>query len=76
MKEGICYDLAFSWQNAFALLHSVLQAQIRMLLLVFLDSYFCIPVPYNENDIFFWVFFLEGLVGLHTTVELQLLQPY
>ena len=30
----------------------------------FLTSYFRIPVPYNEKDIFFWVLVLEGLVGL------------
>ena len=48
----VCYDqyvLLFS----FALLHSVLQGQIFLLLQVFLTSYFCIPVPYNEKDIFF-----------------------
>ena len=39
----------------------------------FLTFYFCIPVPYNEKDILFWVSVLEGLVGLHRTVELQLL---
>ena len=60
---------------AFALLHSVLKGQICVLLLVFLDSYFFIPVPYNENDIFFRCF-LEGLLGLHRTVQLQLLQHY
>jgi len=38
---------------AFALLHSVLQGQICLLLQVFLDSYFCILVPNNEKDIFF-----------------------
>ena len=38
-----------------------------------MTSYFCIPVPYNENDIFFWVLVLKGLVGLHRTVQLQLL---
>ena len=37
----------------FALLHSVFQGQICLLLQVFLDFYFCIPVPYNEKDIFF-----------------------
>ena len=35
-----------------------------------------IPIPYNEKDIFFWVLVLEGLVGLHRTVQLQLLQHY
>ena len=38
---------------AFALLHSVLQGQICLLLQVFLTSYFCTPVPYNEKDIIF-----------------------
>ena len=39
----------------------------------FLTSYFCIPVPYNEKDIFFGVCILEGLVGFHRTIQLQLL---
>ena len=42
----------------------------------FLTSYFCILVPYNEKDIFFCVLVLEGLVGLHRTVQPQLLQCY
>ena len=37
----------------------------------FLTSYFCIPVPYNEKDIF-WVLVLKVLVGLHRTILLQL----
>ena len=41
-----------------------------------LTSYFCIPVLYNEKDIFFGVLVLTGLVGLHRTVQLQLLQHY
>ena len=40
-----------------------------------LTSYFCIPVPYNEKDIFFGLV-LEGFVGLHRTIQLQLLQHY
>ena len=39
-----------------------------------LTSYFCIPVPYDEKDIFLGVLVLEGLVGLHRMVQLQLLQ--
>ena len=42
----------------------------------FLTSYFCIPVLYNEKDIFWGVLVLEGLVGLHRTIQLQLLQHY
>ena len=65
----------------FALLYSVLQRQICLLLQVFLDPYFCIPVPYNEKDIFFGSFskrtlVLKGLVGLHWTIQLQLLRHY
>ena len=26
-----------------------------------MTSYFCIPVPYDEKDIFFWVLVLKGL---------------
>ena len=61
---------------AFALLHSILQGQICLLLQVFLDSYLFIPVPYNEKDVFFWVLVLKGLVGLHRTIQLQQLQRY
>ena len=41
-----------------------------------MTSYFGIPVPYNEKDIFFWVLVLKGLVGLHRTFQLLLLQCY
>ena len=34
-----------------------------------LTSYFCIPVSYNEKNIFFLVLVLEGLLGLHRTVN-------
>ena len=61
---------------AFALLHSVLQGQICLYSRYLFTSYFCIPVPYNEKDIFFWVLVLKCLVGLHRTVQLQLLQCY
>ena len=60
----------------FALLHSVFQGQICLLLQVFLDFLLCIPVPCNKKDIFLGVFVLKGLVGLHRTIQLQLLQHY
>ena len=56
---------------AFALLHSVFQGQICLLLQVFLDLLLLYSSPYNEKGIFFWVLFLEGLVSLHRTVQLQ-----
>ena len=40
----------------------------------YLTSYFCIPFSYDEKDISFLVLVLEGLVGLHRTSQLQLLQ--
>ena len=39
-----------------------------------LTSYFCVPVPHDEKDLFFLVLVLAGLLGLHRTVQLQLLQ--
>ena len=39
-------------------------------------SYFSVPVPYDEKDIFFGALVLEGLVCLHRTIQLQLLQHY
>ena len=61
---------------AFALLHCVLQGKFACYSRCFLTFYFCIPVPYNEKDTFFWVLVLKGLVGLHSIVQLQLLQHY
>ena len=61
---------------AFALLHFVPQSQISCYSRYLLTSYFCIRVPYDEKDTFFWVLVLEGLVGLHRTIEVQLLQHY
>ena len=63
---------------AFALLHFVLWGQTCLLLQVsLLTSYFCILVPYNEKDIFFFlVLLLKGLVGHHRTIQLQLLWHY
>ena len=49
---------------AFAMLCFVLQDQICLLLQVSLDFLLCIPVLYNEKDIFFGVLVLEVLEGL------------
>ena len=56
---------------AFILLHFVLQGQIFLLLQVSLHFLFCIPVPYDEKDIFFFflVLVLEYLVYLHKTIK-------
>ena len=61
---------------ACVLLHIVLQGQTYLLLCVSLDFFFCIPVTYDEKGYLLWVWVLEGLVDLHRTIRLQLLQHY
>ena len=60
---------------AFALFHSVLQGQICLLFQVFLDFLLFHSSPLQWQGPF-WVLVLGGLVGLHRTVQLQLLQHY
>ena len=58
---------------AFALLHSVPQGQIYLLLQVSLEFL----MSYDEKDIIlFLLLALEGLVGIHKTVQLQLFWHY
>ena len=52
---------------AFALLHSVLHGQTCLLLQVSHDFLLLHSSPYDEKDIVFLVFVLEGLVGLQRT---------
>ena len=60
----------------FALLRSVLQGQICLLLQVALDFLLFHSSSLWWKGHLFWVLILEGLVGLHRTVQLQLLQRY
>ena len=61
---------------AFVLLHSVLQGQICLLLQVFLDFLLL------HSSLLWWkghilgMLVLEGLLGLHRTIQRQLLQCY
>ena len=48
------------------------QDQTCLLLQVSLDL-LCVPVVYDEKNIFFLVLVLEGLGGFHQTIQLQLL---
>ena len=57
---------AFSWQNSISLCPS--KAKFACYSRCFLTSYFCIPVPYNEKDIFFGC--LLVLEGLQVFIEL------
>ena len=56
------------------LLHFLLQDQICLLLQVSLDFLLLHSSPYGEKDILFLVLVLEVIVGLHRTIQLQLLQ--
>ena len=73
----------FSWSNllTFALLHIVLQGQTCLLFQVSLDFYFCIPILYDEKEIFFFlVLILEGVIEFthkHQTKIIQKIKmPY
>ena len=79
LEEGVCYDQCFllakfSWPLLCFILYS--KAKFACYSRYLLTSYFCIPVPYDEKDIFFCLLVLEDLVGLHRTIQLQLLQHY
>ena len=78
LEEGVCYDqcILLTRLLAFVLLHFVLQGQICLLFQVFLDFLLLhsSPLWWKRHLIFMLV--LEGLVGLHRTVQLQLLQHY
>ena len=70
----------FSWQKksllAFALLHFVLQGQTCLLLQVSLDCLLSHSCPLWWKGHLFLLLFLQGLIGLHRTVQLQLLWHY
>ena len=69
-KFAAVYGVAQSWTRLKRLSSSSSSSQ------VFLTSYFCIPVSYNEKDIFWGVLVLKGLVGFHRSVQPQVLQLY
>ena len=60
----------------FALLHSAFQGQIWLLLQVFLDFLLLHSSPLEWKGHLLGVLVLKGLLGLHRTVQLQLLQCY
>ena len=61
---------------AFALLHSVLQGQICLLFQASLDFLLLRSSPLWWKGHLFLVSVPEGLLGLHRTIHVQLLQPY
>ena len=75
LEEGVCYDQCVLLEKllAFALLRFVLQGQICLLLQVPLDFLFLHSSPLWWKGHIFLVLVL-GVVGLHRTIQLQLLQ--
>ena len=62
LEEGVCYDQCILLENtllALALLHSVLQGQICLLLQVLLDSLLLFSSPYNEKPSLLGLIYLE-----------------
>ena len=79
LDESVCYDQCIFLAKLYYPLPCFIlysKAKFACYPRCFLTSYFCIPAPCYEKDIFFWVLVLKGLVGLHRTVQLQLLQRY
>ena len=77
LEEDFAMTSAFSWQNCASLCSASLctpRAKLPVNSRYLLTSYFCILVTCDEKDILFLVLVLDGLVGLHKTVQLQLLQ--
>ena len=72
LEESVCYDQCKTLL-AFALLHCVLQGQTCPLLLVSFNVLLLRSSPLWWKKHLFLVLVLEGLVGLHRTVQLQLL---
>ena len=79
LEEGVCYNQCILLAEPYYPLPCFIlysKAKFACYSRCFLTSYFCIPVTYNEKDIFWGALVLEGLVGLDRTIQLQLLQHY
>ena len=77
LEEGVCYDqhiLLAKLCYFFTLLHFVLQDQICLLLKISLIFLLLLSSPQWRKAHLFLVLVLEGLVGLHGTIQHQLLQ--
>ena len=77
LEEGVCYDQCVLLAKLYEPLPCFIlysKAKFACYSRCFLTSYFCIQSPKMKRTSFLGV--LKGLVGLHRTVQLQLLQRY
>ena len=75
LEEGVCYDQCVLWQNSISLCPASFCTPRSNLPVTPGDSWlhtFAFQSPMMKRTCFLAV--LEGLVGLHRTIELQLLQ--
>ena len=76
LEEGICYDQCILLAKlCYSLLFIILYSKAKLAChsRYLLTAHFYIPATYDEKDIFVCVLVLKGLVGLHRTVQFQLL---
>ena len=79
LEEGVCYEkYVLLAKLCLPLSCFILYSKVKFTCYsrYLVNSFLCIPVPYIEKNIFFSVLVLEGLVGHHRTVQLQLVQHY
>ena len=76
LEEGICCDQCVLLARFYWLLPCFIHPKVKLACYTryLLISYFYIPAPFDAKDIFFSVLVLEGLAGLHRTIQLQLLR--
>ena len=74
-EESVCYNqcILVAKLLAFALLHFVLQGKLVWHSRCLLTSYFAFQSPMMTRASFVCVLVLEGLVGIHKTIQLKLL---
>ena len=76
LEKGVCYDKHVLLTKLCYLLPCCIlysKSKFAWYSWYLSTSSCCIPIPYDENDIFFLVLVLEDVVGLYRTGQLQLL---
>ena len=71
-----CVLLEKLWKNSVSLCPTSFCAKFACYSWYLLTSYFALQSAIMKRTSFFWVLVLEGLAGLHRTIQIQLLQHY